>query len=1151
MTLFYDKDGNGYIAQMNLTRTIDVSGNISISGTIFNGDDVLQNIGYGWSFKFQDEKYVISYTKLNDEDNTVEFDAVHKFLWDFSKSVFYENWTGSHTFVAYLDALFSGSGYTYDLQTTVAAFEKDNWGMKNKADLLSDIISDAGVELEISNLKVTIKAQIGSDLTSIARYGINLSDLIEENNISNFATHGKGFGAYYDEDDTSKGRLEVEYTSDLAETYGILDLDPIVDERYTISDNLLAAVKSGVDATFAVSVSLNMYDLENAGYPNYDSPQVGDWILAIDEKLNFKRKVRIIKLEEEFDANEKRIGYTVTAGDLSQAEQLQSAQVSATNAIQQLQQDVITVYYAANGKNRTFTGTDDPNTLGLTNLISGDIYWRTNGDKKELWIYDGTRWNQEVSDATGVEITAKVNTAMADVDTAKQDAQTAVDTANTAINNSNLAITNAQNAADTATAVQQQVIALKGGSTLTIAELENGLSTKVSSDDFNSYRTQTDSALVDKVSSADFTSYRTQTDAAIQDRITTTDAQALVTTTANTWQANLTTLQTQVNNSAVGTNLWLGTIDLLSGWNWGGGEAVTINGQYYIHQSVTSSYKDMASKVTVPVPSISPYTASFNYKGSVQVIFVWQLNSNLSSTGGIDYTKPYSTSSTTYTSDSFVRQSKTVTITGGYSLLVLFRALYGTANEYWLNLPKLELGSVATDYSANPADNATTVALTAVNTSLTSAINLRVQKNDVINQINVSSEGILIDGAKVRITGTTTIDNAVIKSAMIDSLSASKLTAGTIDASLINVINLNANNISTGTITGSNLSINLNTGSILFQKGSIKSSSGTLDIEIANGTMAVTDSSGRGFKTENGELNFYDGLSTGTLTKYGNLSIDWANGKGIKVFGNTGMTLTTGTGSFVDTSLLMFAKSQTGGSKTAIYADELDFNGVTNGLGIANKLNFWTTNWQISDSSSNYIQNSSGQAFWKSASGMYLSTSSSEIRLTASSGDINLVPNGNVNVSTGGLVATAGGSHIRNTQIDNELWVNGKFSVSGAKNAIVKTSKGWTQINAYETAEYYFGDIDKVNTGSGSKVKIVMDSLFLETVNTKVGYHVFLSSYGNGYAWISEQGTDYFIIESSSPNLDVSYEIKAKRIGYEVNRLEIDEDFEQKFDTAS
>ena len=78
-----------------------------------------------------------------------------------------------------------------------------------------------------------------------------------------------------------------------------------------------------------------------------------------------------------------------------------------------------------------------------------------------------------------------------------------------------------------------------------------------------------------------------------------------------------------------------------------------------------------------------------------------------------------------------------------------------------------------------------------------------------------------------------------------------------------------------------------------------------------------------------------------------------------------------------------------------------------------------------------------------------------------------------------------------------------------------------------------------------------MDNLFLETVNTKVGYHVFLSSYGNGYAWISEQGTDYFIIESSSPNLDVSYEIKAKRIGYEANRLEIDEDFEQKFDTAS
>ncbi|QYH51126.1 beta strand repeat-containing protein [Liquorilactobacillus hordei] len=150
-------------------------------------------------------------------------------------------------------------------------------------------------------------------------------------------------------------------------------------------------------------------------------------------------------------------------------------------------------------------------------------------------------------------------------------------------------------------------------------------------------------------------------------------------------------------------------------------------------------------------------------------------------------------------------------------------------------------------------------------------------------------------------------------------------------------------------------------------------------------------------------------------------------------------------------------------------------------------------------------------------------------------------------VLSGGFTSTNSTTWLTNTRIDNELWVNGKLNVSGAKNAIVKTSKGWAQINAYETTEYYFGDLGKTDTGSGSKVKIVMDSLFLETVNTKVDYHVFVSSYGNGYAWVSEQNEDSFVIESNVPNLKISYEVKAKRKGYENTRLEIDGKFNEKF----
>lgn len=62
-------------------------------------------------------------------------------------------------------------------------------------------------------------------------------------------------------------------------------------------------------------------------------------------------------------------------------------------------------------------------------------------------------------------------------------------------------------------------------------------------------------------------------------------------------------------------------------------------------------------------------------------------------------------------------------------------------------------------------------------------ISLKVSKNDVINQINVSNESILIDGKKVHITGDTKFDNNVIVGGMIaaGAVTADKLSASTME----------------------------------------------------------------------------------------------------------------------------------------------------------------------------------------------------------------------------------------------------------------------------------------------------------------------------------------------------------------------------------
>lgn len=147
--------------------------------------------------------------------------------------------------------------------------------------------------------------------------------------------------------------------------------------------------------------------------------------------------------------------------------------------------------------------------------------------------------------------------------------------------------------------------------------------------------------------------------------------------------------------------------------------------------------------------------------------------------------------------------------------------------------------------------------------------------------------------------------------------------------------------------------------------------------------------------------------------------------------------------------------------------------------------------------------------------------------------DINLKTQSNKNVHVMG-----GGMTIDNGLQVHDLHVLGWLGVDGSKNSIVDTSQGKTAINAYETAEYYFGDIAKTNTGTSKRVKIMIDQLFLETINTEIDYHVFVSSYSNGYAWVSEMTQEYFVIESNVPNLSVSYELKAKRKQYENVRLD-------------
>lgn len=157
-------------------------------------------------------------------------------------------------------------------------------------------------------------------------------------------------------------------------------------------------------------------------------------------------------------------------------------------------------------------------------------------------------------------------------------------------------------------------------------------------------------------------------------------------------------------------------------------------------------------------------------------------------------------------------------------------------------------------------------AYTTKMTQLDSSINLRLESSKVISQINLSTEGILLQGKRIQLDGDVTMTSAFVdrlnvntlsavyadiatlktkvltadvitstmlksdtalitklfatdanvniltaKSAFINAIkavtiSADKITGGTINGANVNVINLNANSIVTGTLSGINIS---------------------------------------------------------------------------------------------------------------------------------------------------------------------------------------------------------------------------------------------------------------------------------------------------------------------------------------------------------
>ena len=421
MITFYDERGNGYGAQVELTTKNAVNGERSISGTIVSNKQVLSRLDRGWSFTFDGELYKIIYAKPKDEGKNISlsFDAVHQFFYDFEHSNCYQEFNGSNRFEVYIEAIFKNSGYRYVIEAQAGSIRKENFGNASRLKMFKDIIKAAGLEFSVTGKVVRILKKVGTDLSTVVRKNFNMNELTIEKNIGGFITYKKGLGAWKDENNHNAGRYTSEYESPLARIYGRIEGEPVSDERYKETGKLLERLKKEVDESYSISVQLDMEDLTQAGY-KYTRPRAGDYIMAINETIGFREKIRIVSYESSYDVTGRLLSHKVTCNDIGTVQKAITSEGSIMRSVSESKEyaegalaTATRALVSANGKNTNYYGTTKPKDEPRGTLHEGDLLYLTVGEETELYYWSGTEWLQKILKVDTSKIEKIVNDAQA------------------------------------------------------------------------------------------------------------------------------------------------------------------------------------------------------------------------------------------------------------------------------------------------------------------------------------------------------------------------------------------------------------------------------------------------------------------------------------------------------------------------------------------------------------------------------------------------------------------------------------------------------------------------------------------------------------------------------------------------------------------
>ncbi|MEI2338892.1 hypothetical protein FA002_02125 [Priestia megaterium] len=282
----------------NAARTISVEILLDVEEN-FQGYREIRQLTY---LVFEGETYVVGNIKEGMVGTTPKktISAEHIFYQDMKlKNRKYTALTGNKKTEELLNFIFVDSGYkvNYDPTGLPTTIEVESFGNHNLLALLQDLMSRIGAEFDYVDNQVFVAAELGRVTDKQLRYEFNVNSPSKEVDVTDVRTYIKGFstqnedGSYY---------YVADYTSPLAEVYGILIADPLYDDRYKSSATLREACKNSLNDTIDFTIQLTATQL--AGMDIHDV-QKGDYLWCIIDPFDIDIRVRVVEIEDSEDEN--------------------------------------------------------------------------------------------------------------------------------------------------------------------------------------------------------------------------------------------------------------------------------------------------------------------------------------------------------------------------------------------------------------------------------------------------------------------------------------------------------------------------------------------------------------------------------------------------------------------------------------------------------------------------------------------------------------------------------------------------------------------------------------------------------------------------------------------------------------------------------